>query len=59
MRAAGVQWVKILGCNNPGEDCAAVLALKGRKIPIDVAPSLPLPLCDKRTCKCIIIATEP
>ena len=56
MRKAGVKWVKLLGCGNPAEDCAECLRRQAQTIPISEAQPLPLPGCDKRFCKCILIA---
>ncbi len=53
IRQTRLQWVKILGCGIPGEDCAACLALKGKAVPIDSIESLPLPGCTL-VCKCCI-----
>jgi hypothetical protein len=58
MREAGIKFVSVLGCNNPGEDCEACLAMKGQKIEIEFATPLPLPDCDREFCKCIYLATE-
>jgi hypothetical protein len=57
-RLVGIEFVSILGCNNPGDDCEACLALKDRKLEIESAPPLPLPECDKKFCKCLYIAAE-
>ncbi|MCX6896312.1 MAG: hypothetical protein NTZ16_12605 [Verrucomicrobia bacterium] len=59
MRAAGIEFVEVLGCNNPGEDCEACCAMRGQKIEINLATPLPLPGCDKEFCKCIYLATQP
>ncbi len=58
MREAGIKFVSVLGCNNPGDDCEACLAMKDQKIEIEFAMPLPLPGCDKRLCKCIWLAKE-
>jgi len=58
MRSCGIKFVQVLGCGNEGEDCEACLALKNYSIEIEFAPTLPLPGCDKKKCKCVIIATE-
>jgi hypothetical protein len=57
-RAIGVKFVRYLGCNNPGEDCAKVKALKGKNVPINEALPLPLPGCKMKVCKCIIVCGE-
>lgn len=56
MRQSGIEFVSVLGSNNPGEDCAACLAIRGKKYEIEFAPPLPLADCDKEFCKCIYLA---
>ena len=58
MREAGIKFVSVLGCNNPGEDCEACLATRDQKIEIEFATPLPLPDCDREFCKCEYLATE-
>ena len=58
LREFGIEYVGVLGCNNPGDDCEACLALKDQKIEIAFAPTLPLPGCDKKHCKCGLIAMQ-
>jgi hypothetical protein len=56
MREAGIQFVEILGCNHPPDECDAYRSIKGQKFEIEFAPLLPLPDCDKKFCKCIHLA---
>ena len=58
MRAAGIKFVSVMGCNKPGEDCEACMAIKDQKIENEFATPLPLPDCDKKFCKCIYIAVQ-
>ena len=56
MREVGIEFVGVLGCNNPGDDCEACLAMKGRVVEIASAAELPLPGCTMKYCKCILLA---
>jgi hypothetical protein len=58
MRKAGIKWVKILGTGNEGDDCKDCIALRGLSIPIEAAPTLPLRGCNKKVCKCVIVASD-
>jgi hypothetical protein len=58
MRERGIKFVQVLGCNNPGDDCEACLAMKDHSVEIEYAPTLPLPGCTMKKCKCVIIAVE-
>ena len=57
-RAAGVKFISVLGCNYPPEECDAYRAVKDVIFEIDFAPELPLPGCDQKHCKCIILAEK-
>lgn len=58
IKQAGFQFVTVLGCGNPGEDCEACLAMRGQKMEIAFVGPLPLPDCDKEFCKCVYQAAE-
>lgn len=58
LRAAGIEWVEVLGCAHPPDECEALRAMQGNPVEIQYAPELPLPNCDKKHCKCIILASE-
>lgn len=57
-RSCGIKFISLLGSPNPGETCAAALALQGKRINIGSAPELPLPQCDAEHCKCLLLASE-
>jgi hypothetical protein len=57
LRSAGIKFVEILG-RNTTDDCRACLSLKGRLVPIEEAPVLPLPGCDKKHCHCLWLARK-
>ncbi len=40
-------------------DCDQCQAIKGKLIPIDECPTLPLPECKSRPCKCVLITAYP
>jgi hypothetical protein len=56
MRSVGIDHVELLGSGTVGWDCAACLALKGKRLPISEVTPLPLPECDLEFCKCLYIA---
>jgi len=58
IQKAGIEWVEVLGCNHPPDECDAYRAIQGKLFRIEDAPKLPLPGCDKAHCKCIILASE-
>jgi hypothetical protein len=53
LRRAGVKYVRVLGCGNPGQVCEACEALEGKVMGIDEFPGLPLPGCDQEYCRCV------
>lgn len=58
LKRSAIKFVEVLGSPNPGEECAACLRLKGKKIFMVKPPRLPLPACDLPICKCILLASE-
>lgn len=58
MRAAGVEFVEVLGCGIPEDECEACRAAASMTFEIDFAPELPLPGCDLKYCKCVLVAAK-
>ncbi len=59
LRAAGAEWVRILGCGMPNAECEMSVLMKEALFRMDAAPPLPLPGCDREDCKCTWVPTEP
>lgn len=58
MKSVGIKFVQVLGAGNPDDECEACVAVKNQSFEVEFAPVLPLPGCDLKWCKCIIIASE-
>ncbi len=48
-----IPFMEIIPANLEAQSCTAAFALKGRTIPIDQLPNLPLLECDAISCPCI------
>ncbi len=59
LKAAGVEWVQILGCSMPNADCEVSVLIKEAPFRMDAVPPLPLPGCDREDCKCTWVPAEP
>jgi hypothetical protein len=59
LRAAGVEWVRILGSGIPGVDCDLCGMMKETPFRMDAVPPLPLPSCERDDCKCTWVPAEP
>jgi hypothetical protein len=58
LRACGIRFVELIGCNCAEDECDAYRERAGKVIEIEEALPLPLPGCDQKHCKCIWIARE-
>ncbi|MGB8368150.1 MAG: hypothetical protein WCF71_02525 [Verrucomicrobiia bacterium] len=58
IKSVGIKHVKVLGAGNIDDECEACVAVKNESFDVEYAPELPLPGCDLKWCKCIIIASE-
>jgi hypothetical protein len=58
MKDSGIKMIAVLGCGNALLECEASRALRNQKLEIEFAPELPLPGCDKKHCRCLIIAVS-
>lgn len=58
IRSVGIQYVRIVGAGNTGDECEACIAVRNQSYDIALVPELPLPGCDLKWCKCVIVASE-
>jgi hypothetical protein len=58
IKSVGVKFVQVLGAGNADDECEACIAVKNQSFDVNFAPELPLPGCDLKWRKCIIIASE-
>lgn len=58
IKSAGIKYVKVLGAGNTDDECEACVAVRDQSFEVEFTPELPLPGCDLKWCKCIIIPSE-
>ena len=58
-RSCGIPEMQILIANLEGHGCSASIAIEQDRIPTDRVPSLPLPGCTARYCRCEWTAALP